>query len=427
MDSIWIQGGKPLKGDIQISGAKNSALTLLPCALLTKEPLTLGNLPRLADVDSFGHLLNELGVSTQVAGAKRGQINRRMTLTADDIISTVAPYDMVRKMRASILVLGPMLARMGESTVSLPGGCAIGDRPIDLHLKALEAIGAEIEIAAGYVKATAPKGRLEGGDFSFPVVSVGATENAVMAAVLAKGRSQLFNAAREPEIVDLCNLLVAMGAQIEGIGSGHLIIDGVEALHGADYDVMPDRIEAGSYACAAGITGGSLHLIGVRPEEMLATTNVLAQTGLAIEFTDKGMRVTAHQPLKPVAVSTAPFPGFATDMQAQLMAMLCVAGGQSFLEETIFENRYMHVPELRRMGAEIEVHGRSAIVHGPKPLTGASVMATDLRASMSLVLAGLAAEGETEVLRVYHLDRGYERLEDKLSAVGATIERRSAG
>jgi UDP-N-acetylglucosamine 1-carboxyvinyltransferase len=427
VDSIWIQGGKPLKGDIQISGAKNSALTLLPCALLTAEPLTLGNLPRLADVDSFGHLLNELGVSTRIAGARRGEITRRMTLTADDIVSTVAPYDMVRKMRASILVLGPMLARMGESTVSLPGGCAIGDRPIDLHLKALEAMGATIELAAGYVKASAPKGRLTGGDFSFPVVSVGATENALMAAVLATGRTQLFNAAREPEIVDLCNLLVAMGAQIEGIGSSHLIVDGVEALHGADYDVMPDRIEAGSYACAAGITGGSLHLIGARPEEMLATTNVLAQTGLAIEFTDRGMRVTANQPLKPIAVSTAPFPGFATDMQAQLMAMLCVAEGQSFLEETIFENRYMHVPELRRMGAEVEVHGRSAIVHGPKALTGASVMATDLRASMSLVLAGLAAEGETEVLRVYHLDRGYERLEDKLSAVGATIERRSAG
>ena len=426
MDSIWIKGGKPLKGDIQISGAKNSALTLLPCALLTAEPLTLGNLPRLADVDSFGHLLNELGVSTRIAGAKRGEISRKMTLTADDIISTVAPYDMVRKMRASILVLGPMLARMGESTVSLPGGCAIGDRPIDLHLKALEALGAEIEIAAGYVKATAPKGRLTGGEFSFPVVSVGATENALMAAVLASGRTQLFNAAREPEIVDLCNLLIAMGARIEGIGSGHLIIDAVEGLHGCEYDVMPDRIEAGSYACAAGITGGSLHLIGVRPEEMLATTNVLAQAGLAIEFTDKGMRVTAHQPLKPVAVSTAPFPGFATDMQAQLMAMLCVANGQSILEETIFENRYMHVPELRRMGAEVEVHGRSAIVHGPKKLTGAQVMATDLRASMSLVLAGLAAEGETEVLRVYHLDRGYERLEDKLSAVGATIERRSA-
>jgi len=427
VDSIWIKGGRALNGEIQISGAKNSALTLLPCALLTEDPLTLGNLPRLADVDSFGHLLNELGVSTRVAGAKRGQVSRRMTLTADDIISTVAPYDMVRKMRASILVLGPMLARMGESTVSLPGGCAIGDRPIDLHLKALEAMGAEIELAAGYVKATAPKGRLTGGDFSFPVVSVGATENAVMAAVLAKGRTQLFNAAREPEIVDLCNLLMAMGAKIEGIGSGHLVIDGVEGLHGCDYDVMPDRIEAGSYACAAGITGGSLHLMGARPEEMLATTNVLAQTGLAIEFTDKGMRVTAHQPLKPIAVSTAPFPGFATDMQAQLMAMLCVAEGQSFLEETIFENRYMHVPELRRMGAEIEVHGRSAVVHGPRPMTGAQVMATDLRASMSLVLAGLAAEGETEVLRVYHLDRGYERLEDKLSAVGATIERRSAG
>ena len=426
MDSIWIKGGKPLKGDIQISGAKNSALTLLPCALLTEEPLTLGNLPRLADVDSFGHLLNELGVTTKVAGARKGQISRKMTLTADDIISTVAPYDMVRKMRASILVLGPMLARMGESTVSLPGGCAIGDRPIDLHLKALEAMGAEIELAAGYVKASAPKGRLPGGDFSFPVVSVGATEIALMAAVLAKGRTQLFNAAREPEIVDLCNLLVAMGAKIEGIGSGHLVIDGVEGLHGCEYDVMPDRIEAGSYACAAGITGGSLHLIGVRPDEMLATTNVLAQAGLAIEFTDKGMRVSAHQPLRPVAVSTAPFPGFATDMQAQLMAMLCVAEGQSFLEETIFENRYMHVPELRRMGAEVEVHGRSAIVHGPRPLTGAQVMATDLRASMSLVLAGLAAEGETEVLRVYHLDRGYERLEDKLSAVGATIERRGS-
>ena len=427
MDSIWIQGGRPLKGDIQISGAKNSALTLLPCALLTQEPLTLGNLPRLADVDSFGHLLNELGVSTKIAGARKGQISRRMTLTADDIVSTVAPYDMVRKMRASILVLGPMLARMGEATVSLPGGCAIGDRPIDLHLKALEAMGAEIELAAGYVKASAPKGRLSGGDFSFPVVSVGATENAVMAGVLANGRTQLFNAAREPEIVDLCNLLVAMGARIEGIGSSHLIIDGVEALHGCDYDVMPDRIEAGSYACAAGITGGSLHLIGARPDEMLATTNVLAQTGLAIEFTELGMRVSAHQPLRPIAVSTAPFPGFATDMQAQLMAMLCVAEGQSFLEETIFENRYMHVPELRRMGAEVEVHGRSAIVHGPRPLTGAQVMATDLRASMSLVLAGLAAEGETEVLRVYHLDRGYERLEEKLSAVGATIERRSAG
>jgi len=427
MDSIWIRGGATLNGDIPISGAKNAALTLIPCALLTDEKLTLANLPRLADVDSFSHLMNQLGVSTSVAGVKKGEFGRKVTFHASEIASTVAPYDMVRKMRASILALGPMLARAGESTVSLPGGCAIGDRPIDLHLKALEAIGAEIELAAGYVKATAPKGRLTGGDFSFPVVSVGATENALMAAVLATGRTQLFNAAREPEIVDLCNLLVAMGAKIEGIGSAHLIIDGVEGLHGTEYEVMPDRIEAGSYACAAGITGGSINLIGARPDDMQATLNALAQAGLVIEFHDKGIKVSANGGLKPLALSTSPFPGFATDMQAQFMAMLCRAEGQSFLEETIFENRYMHVPELRRMGAEVDIHGRSAVVHGVDRMTGAEVMATDLRASMSLVLAGLAAEGETEVLRVYHLDRGYERLEEKLSAVGATIERRSAG
>ena len=427
MDSIWIKGGTRLEGSIPISGAKNAALALLPCALLTDEPLTLTNLPRLADVDSFGHLLNQLGVSTMVAGVRGGQFGRRMTLQASDIASTVAPYDMVRRMRASVLVLGPMLARAGESTVSLPGGCAIGDRPIDLHLKALESLGAEIELASGYVKATAPKGRMPGGEFSFPVVSVGATENAVMAAVLANGQSQLFNAAREPEIVDLCNLLVAMGAKIEGIGSAHLIIDGVEGLHGTTYEVMPDRIEAGSYACAAAITGGSIDLIGARPDDMRATLNALAQAGLMLQFHEKGIKVRADGPLKPLALSTAPFPGFATDMQAQFMAMLSLAQGDSFLEETIFENRYMHVPELRRMGAEIDIHGRSAIVHGVEKLTGAQVMATDLRASMSLILAGLAAEGETEVLRVYHLDRGYERLEEKLSAVGAAIERRSSG
>jgi UDP-N-acetylglucosamine 1-carboxyvinyltransferase len=427
MDSIHIQGGKRLEGAIPISGAKNAALTLLPCALLTQDKLTLTNLPRLADVDSFGHLLNMLGVSTKVEGVRPGEFGRCMTLQANDLHSTVAPYDMVRRMRASILVLGPMLARAGEATVSLPGGCAIGDRPIDLHLQALEAMGAEIELAAGYVKATAPKGRISGGDFSFPVVSVGATENALMAAVTATGRTQLFNAAREPEIVDLCKLLVAMGARIEGIGSSHLIIDGVEGLHGCTYAVMPDRIEAGSYACAAGITGGSVDLVGARPEEMLATTNALAQCGLMVEFHDGSIKVTADGKLRPLALSTAPFPGFATDMQAQFMAMLCRADGDSFLEETIFENRYMHVPELRRMGADVEVRGRSAIVHGVPRLTGAQVMATDLRASMSLILAGLAAEGETEVLRVYHLDRGYERLEEKLSAVGATIERRSAG
>src|SRR5687768_2116493 len=294
MDSIHIVGGQRLEGKIPISGAKNAALTLLPCALLTEDKLTLGNLPRLADVDSFGHLLNQLGVSTMIEGVKRGEYGRRMTLHAADIASTVAPYDMVRKMRASILVLGPMLARAGEATVSLPGGCAIGDRPIDLHLQALECLGAEIELAAGYVKATAPNGRLAGGDYTFPVVSVGATENAVMAAVLATGRSQLFNAAREPEIADLCNLLVAMGATIEGIGSSHLIIDGVEALHGTTYDVMPDRIEAGSYACAAAITGGSINLIGARPDDMKATLNALAQAGLIIEFNDKGIRVSAN-------------------------------------------------------------------------------------------------------------------------------------
>ena len=427
MDSIYIVGGKRLEGQIPISGAKNSALALLPCALLTDQKLTLANLPRLADVDNFSHLLNGLGASTSVAGVKKGEFGRRMTLHASEIASTVAPYDMVRKMRASILVLGPMLARAGEATVSLPGGCAIGDRPIDLHLRALEAMGAEIELAAGYVKAVAPSGRLPGGDYSFPVVSVGATENALMAASLATGRTQLFNAAREPEIVDLCNLLVAMGGKIDGIGSSHLIIDGVEGLDGCTYEVMPDRIEAGSYACAAGITGGSIELVGARPHDMLAITNGLAACGLVVEFTDKGMKVTADKPLRPLAISTAPYPGFPTDMQAQFMAMLCLAQGESFLEETIFENRYMHVPELRRMGANIDVRGRSAIVHGVGGLTGANVMATDLRASMSLVLAGLAAEGETEVLRVYHLDRGYERLEEKLSAVGAQIERRSAG
>ena len=427
MDSIHIVGGQRLEGKIPISGAKNAALTLLPCALLTEEDLVLGNLPRLADVDSFGHLLNQLGVSTKVAGVKKGEIGRRMTLNAREIASTVAPYDMVRKMRASILVLGPMLARAGESTVSLPGGCAIGDRPIDLHLEALEAIGAEIELAAGFVRASAPTGRLTGGDFSFPVVSVGATENALMAAVLATGRTQLFNAAREPEIVDLCNCLVAMGAKIKGIGSSHLVINGVEGLHGANYDVMPDRIEAGSYACAAGITGGSLDLIGAKPDDMLAIMNALSAAGLIIEFHDKGIKVSADGPMKPLALSTAPYPGFPTDMQAQFMAMLSLTNGESFLEETIFENRYMHVPELRRMGALVDVRGRSAIVHGVPGLIGAKVMATDLRASMSLVLAGLAAEGETEVLRVYHLDRGYERLEEKLSAVGATIERRTTG
>lgn len=423
MDKIIIRGGKPLKGRLPISGAKNSALTLLPCALLTDEPLTLRNLPRLADVDSFGHLLNQLGVSTMVEGARPEDFGRVMTLRASRVTSSVAPYDIVRKMRASILVLGPLLARAGEATVSLPGGCAIGNRPIDLHLKALEALGAEIEVAAGYVTARAPKGGLSGGDFAFPVVSVGATENAIMAAVLARGVSVLRNAAREPEIVDLCKLLLAMGAKIDGVGSSTLTITGRDRLYGATYRVMADRIEAGSYACAAAITGGELELVGARIDEMEATVGALREAGVMVSETEDGVLVKSNGPLRPVTISTAPFPGFATDMQAQFMAMQCFAQGTSVLTETIFENRYMHVPELNRMGAHIEVKGRTAVVHGVTQMTGAPVMATDLRASMSLVLAGLAAQGETEVNRVYHLDRGYERLEEKLQAVGADIER----
>ncbi|MET0268978.1 MAG: UDP-N-acetylglucosamine 1-carboxyvinyltransferase [Sphingomonas sp.] len=427
MDRILIRGGRRLSGRVPISGAKNAALTLMPCALLTDQPLTLRNLPRLADVDGFGHLLNELGVSTMVEGGREPSGGRVMTFDARRIASTVAPYDIVRKMRASILVLGPLLARAGEATVSLPGGCAIGNRPIDLHLKALEALGAEIEIAAGYVKATAPDGGLKGGRISFPTVSVGATENALMAAVLARGTTIIDNAAREPEIADLARCLVAMGAQIEGIGSERLTIAGQERLHGADYVVMPDRIEAGSYACAAAITGGDVLLSGARIDDMAAILDGLRDTGLGVAARDDGIAVTADGRLRPLTLSTAPFPSFPTDMQAQFMAMLALADGASVLTESIFENRYMHVPELARMGADIQVRGRSAVVRGVTGLVGAQVMATDLRASMSLIIAGLAAEGETEVSRIYHLDRGYERLEEKLSAVGADVERVSAG
>ncbi|MDB5687876.1 MAG: murA [Rhizorhabdus sp.] len=423
MDRIIIRGGNRLQGRLAISGAKNAALTLLPCSLLTEEPLTLTNLPRLADVDSFGHLLNELGVSTMVKRGKGGEIGREMTMKAKEIASTVAPYDIVRKMRASILVLGPLLARAGEAKVSLPGGCAIGNRPIDLHLKALEALGAEIELAAGYVKATAPSGGLRGGRISFPVVSVGATENALMAAVLAQGETVMENAAREPEITDLARCLIAMGAEIDGIGTDRLTIQGKTSLHGARYQVMSDRIEAGSYACAAAITGGDLELLGARTEDMEAIIAGLRTAGVEVSDTAEGMRVRSDGPLGPLTLSTAPFPAFPTDMQAQFMSMLALADGASVLTETIFENRYMHVPELTRMGADIQVHGRTAVVRGVDKLIGAEVMATDLRASMSLILAGLAADGETQVHRVYHLDRGYERLEEKLSAVGADIER----
>ncbi|SEM92142.1 UDP-N-acetylglucosamine 1-carboxyvinyltransferase [Sphingomonas gellani] len=427
MDRIIIRGGNRLTGRLPISGAKNAALTLLPCALLTDEPLTLSNLPRLADVDGFGHLLNQLGAATTVEGTRPDEFGRVMTIRAGSLTSTEAPYDIVRKMRASILVLGPILARAGTARVSLPGGCAIGNRPIDLHLKALEAIGAELEMASGYVRASAKGGRLSGGRYRFPVVSVGATENVVMAAVTARGGSCIENAAREPEIVDLCRCLVAMGARIEGIGTETLEIEGVDRLHAASYSVMPDRIEAGSYACAAAITGGDLTLTGVAPDEMGATFDALREAGVTVEANGTEVRVAADAPLKPLTLSTAPYPGFATDMQAQFMAMLTLANGASVLTETIFENRYMHVPELARMGADITVSGRTAVVRGVEALTGAPVMATDLRASMSLILAGLAAKGETSVARVYHLDRGYERLEEKLSAVGADIERVSDG
>jgi UDP-N-acetylglucosamine 1-carboxyvinyltransferase len=427
MDRIHIRGGNRLQGKLPISGAKNSALTLLPCALLTDEPLTLRNLPRLADVDSFGHLLNQLGVSTMIEGARPEDFGRVMTARAGVVTATVAPYDIVRKMRASILVLGPLLARMGEARVSLPGGCAIGNRPIDLHLKALEAFGADLDTAGGYVTARVKGGRVPGGTIRFPVVSVGATENALMAASRALGTCVIENAAREPEIVDLCQCLVAMGVAIDGIGTETLTIEGRDRLHGATYSVMPDRIEAGSYACAAAITGGDIELTNVDPTEMGATIDALREAGVEVTTTKNTMRVTANGHLGPLTLSTAPYPGFATDMQAQFMAMLLKADGASVLTETIFENRYMHVPELARMGADIQVRGRTAVVHGAADLVGAPVMATDLRASMSLIIAGLAAQGETQVQRVYHLDRGYERLEEKLSAVGADIERVSDG
>lgn len=424
MDQIVIRGGRPLAGTIRISGAKNAALALMPASLLTDEPLTLRNLPRLADVDTCGHLLNHLGVSTMIEGARPEDMGRVMTMKARSVTSTTAPYDIVRRMRASVLVLGPLLAREGVATVSQPGGCAIGNRPIDLHLKALEAMGAEIELASGYVRARAPGGRLRGGRFVFPIVSVGATENALMAAVLARGETVLENAAREPEITDLARCLIAMGARIEGLGTERLVIEGVDRLHGATYAVMADRIEAGSYACAAAITGGELLLAGADAASMGATIAALERAGVEVTASREGLRVRRANGLHAIDVTTQPYPGFATDMQAQFMAMLAVAEGASTLTETIFENRYMHVPELARMGADITVRGRNAVVRGVARLTGAPVMATDLRASMSLVLAGLAAEGETVVSRVYHLDRGYERLEEKLQGVGADIERR---
>jgi len=426
MDKIIIKGGKPLKGEITISGAKNAALPLMTAALLTDEPLRLSNMPRLADINTMADLLIGHGVKVTLEAGNNGCIGRVMTLETPKITSTTAPYDIVRKMRASILVLGPVLARMGEATVSLPGGCAIGNRPIDLHLKALEKMGAEIELAEGYVRATAPHG-LQGAVVHFPTVSVGATENILMAASLAKGTTVIENAAREPEITDLAECLVKMGAKIDGIGTERLVIEGQEALHGADHKVMADRIEAGSYAIAAGITGGDLKLKGVNSQIFGAALDTMREAGLHIEDCEAGVHVSVPQnDIQSINATTQPFPGFATDMQAQMMAMMCLADGASVIVENIFENRFMHVPELARMGADIQVNGGTATIRGVDHLIGAPVMATDLRASMCLVLAGLAAQGVTEISRVYHLDRGYEHLEDKLSAVGADIERVSA-
>jgi UDP-N-acetylglucosamine 1-carboxyvinyltransferase len=418
MDSIVVTGNGPLKGKIPIAGAKNACLTLMPATLLSEEPLTLTNTPRLSDIKTMTELLASLGA--EVTQLQDGQV---LAMSSHDINNHTAHYDIVRKMRASILVLGPMLARDGHAIVSLPGGCAIGARPVDLHLKALEALGAELELKDGYVHAKAMKG-LRGGTIDFPIVSVGATENALMAATLAKGTTVINNAAREPEIVDLATCLRKMGAQIEGDGTSTITIQGVDRLNGATHPVVTDRIELGTYMLAPAICGGEVELLGGRMDLLAAFCEKLDQAGIDVSETQTGLVVRRRDDvIKAVDVVTEPFPGFPTDLQAQMMALLCTADGTSVLEERIFENRFMHAPELIRMGAKIDVHGGTARVTGVKQLKGAPVMATDLRASVSLILAGLAAQGETVVSRVYHLDRGYEHVVRKLEGVGARIER----
>jgi UDP-N-acetylglucosamine 1-carboxyvinyltransferase len=422
MDKIRIRGGAPLKGCIPISGAKNATLPLMAASLLTRETLSLANVPDLADIATLSTLLAQHGVEV-VANKGNGLACGTLALTAREITNTTAPYDLVRKMRASVLVLGPLVARAGKARVSLPGGCAIGPRPVDLHLKGLEALGAKIELNAGYIEASAPEG-LRGAEIVFSQVSVGATENVLMAATLAKGESLLVNAAREPEVADLARCLVGMGASIDGIGTSTLRVQGVDELYGTTHRVVPDRIEIGTYAMATAITGGEVELLGARLDLIGAVATLLGEAGVAVWATEGGLGVSRPRGrLMGVDVMTEPFPGFPTDLQAQIMTLMSVADGASMITETIFENRFMHVPELGRMGANINVHGASAMVRGVCGLKGAQVMATDLRASVSLVLAGLAAEGETIVSRVYHLDRGYEHLEEKLAACGARIER----
>ena len=418
MDSILVTGGGELHGQIPIAGAKNACLTLMPATLLTEEPLTLTNAPRLSDIKTMNALLESLG--TEVTTLQGGKV---LTMSSHNLDNLTADYDIVRKMRASILVLGPMLAREGRAVVSLPGGCAIGARPVDLHLNAMEALGAEIELRDGYIHAYAPKG-LQGNIIEFPFVSVGATENVLLAATLANGTTIIKNAAREPEIVDLAHCLQAMGAKIEGEGTSKITVEGVDRLHGATHPVVTDRIELGTYMLAPIFTGGEVECLGGRIELLEAFCEKLDEAGISVEQTVNGLKVKrGNSGIKAINVTTEPFPGFPTDLQAQMMAMLCTATGNSILEEKIFENRFMHAPELSRMGAKIEVNGGTAVVTGVERLKGAPVMATDLRASVSLILAGLAAQGETLVNRVYHLDRGYERVEEKLGSCGAKIER----
>ena len=422
MDRIRIRGGAKLSGIIPVSGAKNAALKLMAAALLTPDALTLTNVPRLADVRAMAELLISFGVTIQVSMSP-GFEGDRMTLQAREITSVFASYDMVRKMRASFQVLAPLLARMGEAKVSLPGGCAIGARQVDLHLVALQQMGAQVDLVDGYVVAAA-SGGLKGAEIVFPKVSVGATETAMMAATLAKGTTRIVNAACEPEISDLGNCLIAMGARISGLGSREITIEGVSALKGAEHRVMPDRIETGTYAIAVAIAGGEVELVGALPDTIAALNAILVKSGAQVTPTPRGVKVHMNGSRPHSAdVTTAPYPDFPTDLQAQIMALMAVADGTSVIRETIFENRFMHVPELARMGAQVRVDGDTATVRGVPKLKGAPVMATDLRASVSLVLAGLTAEGETIVNRVYHLDRGFDRLEEKLRQVGADIAR----
>jgi UDP-N-acetylglucosamine 1-carboxyvinyltransferase len=419
MDSILVQGGGPLKGQIPIAGAKNACLTLMPATLLSEEPLTLTNAPRLSDIKTMTELLRSLGA--EVATMQDG---KTLAMSCHSEINTRAEYDIVRKMRASNLVLGPLLAREGVAVVSLPGGCAIGARPMDIHTDGLTLMGAEIELRDGYLHAKAQGGRLKGAVIDFPFASVGATENIMMAATLAKGTTVINNAAREPEIVDLADCLRKMGAQIDGDGTSSITIQGVDRLGGATHPVVTDRIELGTYMLAPAFCGGEVECLGGRMDLVGAFCEKLDEAGIEVTETERGLKVRRRtDEIKAINVTTEPFPGFPTDLQAQMMALLCTANGTSVLEEKIFENRFMHAPELVRMGANIDVSGGTATVTGVKKLKGAPVMATDLRASISLILAGLAAEGETKVSRVYHLDRGYEHVVGKLRGVGAQIER----